>query len=37
MRSNEDLCNDIREFMLEFRFPEDHLPSFKELSDHGRF
>lgn len=36
MRSNEDLCNDIREFMLEFRFPEDHLPSFKELSDHGR-
>ncbi|KAK1361202.1 5'-AMP-activated protein kinase-related [Heracleum sosnowskyi] len=36
VRSNEDLCNDIREFLLEFRFPEDHLPSFKELSDHGR-
>lgn len=34
--SNEDLCNDIREFLLEFRFPKDHLPSFKELSDHGR-
>ncbi|XP_074372288.1 uncharacterized protein LOC141713004 isoform X2 [Apium graveolens] len=34
--SNEDLCNDIREFMLEFGFPEDHLPSFNDLSDHGR-
>lgn len=38
VRSNEDLCNDIKEFMLEFRFPEeDHLPSFKEFLDNGRF
>lgn len=37
MRSNEDICNDIREFVSEFQFPEGHLPSFKELSQHGRF
>lgn len=37
VRSNEDLCNDIREFMSEFQFPEDHVPSFKELSEHGRY
>ncbi|KAL1820098.1 hypothetical protein ACET3Z_014967 [Daucus carota] len=36
VRSDEDLCSDIREFMSEFRFPQDHLPSFKELSEHGR-
>lgn len=36
MRSNEDICNDIREFVCDFQFPEGHLPSFKELSQHGR-
>lgn len=35
-KSNEELCNDIQQFLTEFGFPEDHVPSTKELSQHGR-
>nr|KJB16769.1 hypothetical protein B456_002G246600 [Gossypium raimondii] len=36
VKSNEELCNDIREFVAEVGLPEGHVPSFKELSQHGR-
>ncbi|XP_031742413.1 protein PTST homolog 3, chloroplastic isoform X2 [Cucumis sativus] len=35
-KSNEELCNDIREFIRSVGLPEDHVPSTKELSQHGR-
>ncbi|XP_058212783.1 protein PTST homolog 3, chloroplastic [Rhododendron vialii] len=35
-KSNADLCRDIREFVSAARLPEDHVPSLKELSQHGR-
>ncbi|XP_023920653.2 protein PTST homolog 3, chloroplastic isoform X1 [Quercus suber] len=35
-KSNEELCNDIQQFLTEFGFPEDHVPSTTELSQHGR-
>ncbi|KAA8518713.1 hypothetical protein F0562_016513 [Nyssa sinensis] len=36
VRSNADICNDIREFLTAVGLPEDHVPSMKELSQHGR-
>ncbi|XWS66834.1 hypothetical protein CRYUN_Cryun05aG0235000 [Craigia yunnanensis] len=36
VKSNEELCNDIREFIAAVGLPEDHVPSMKELSQHGR-
>lgn len=36
MRSNADLCNDIREFISVVGLPDSHVPSLKELSQHGR-
>ncbi|KAK3043069.1 hypothetical protein RJ639_002637, partial [Escallonia herrerae] len=36
VRSNADLCNDILQFVSEVGLPEGHLPSLKELSQHGR-
>ncbi|CAL5350934.1 unnamed protein product [Camellia sinensis] len=36
VRSNADLCNDIREFLSVAGFPDGHVPSMKELSLHGR-
>lgn len=36
MKSNDDLCNDIREFLSSVGLPEDHVPTMKELSQHGR-
>lgn len=36
MKSNAELCNDIREFVTAFGLPEDHVPSTKELSQRGR-
>ncbi|KAL0543756.1 hypothetical protein IC582_018860 [Cucumis melo] len=35
-KSNEELCNDIREFIRSVGLPKDHVPSTKELSQHGR-
>ncbi|KAL2487359.1 5'-AMP-activated protein kinase-related [Abeliophyllum distichum] len=35
-KSNEDLCNDIREFLSMLGLPQTHVPSMKELSQHGR-
>ncbi|KAL2509301.1 5'-AMP-activated protein kinase-related [Forsythia ovata] len=35
-KSNEDLCNDIREFLSMLGLPQTHVPSVKELSQHGR-
>ncbi|THG05674.1 hypothetical protein TEA_013324 [Camellia sinensis var. sinensis] len=32
VRSNADLCNDIREFLSVAGFPDGHVPSMKELS-----
>lgn len=37
MKSDQELCNDIREFVSAVGLPEGHLPSMKELSQHGRF
>ncbi|KAJ0967301.1 hypothetical protein J5N97_024218 [Dioscorea zingiberensis] len=35
-KSIEELCCELREFISALEFPEDHVPSTKELSDHGR-
>ncbi|XP_022846697.1 protein PTST homolog 3, chloroplastic isoform X1 [Olea europaea var. sylvestris] len=35
-KSDEDLCNDIREFLSKLGLPQSHVPSMKELSQHGR-
>ncbi|KAF7144936.1 hypothetical protein RHSIM_Rhsim04G0143400 [Rhododendron simsii] len=35
-KSNADLCHNIREFVSAAMLPEDHVPSLKELSQHGR-
>lgn len=34
--SDVDLCNSIREFVASVGLPEGHVPSTKELSEHGR-
>ncbi|KAG8376606.1 hypothetical protein BUALT_Bualt09G0081000 [Buddleja alternifolia] len=36
VKSNADLCNDIREFLSSVGLPQNHVPSTKELSHHGR-
>ncbi|XVE96603.1 hypothetical protein REPUB_Repub02eG0237200 [Reevesia pubescens] len=36
VKSNEELCNDIKEFLAAVGLPEGHVPSMKELSQHGR-
>ncbi|KAJ6742526.1 S-ADENOSYLMETHIONINE SYNTHASE 2 [Salix viminalis] len=36
VKNNAELCNDLREFVSTFGLPEGHVPSFKELQDHGR-
>ncbi|XP_043707738.1 protein PTST homolog 3, chloroplastic isoform X2 [Telopea speciosissima] len=36
VKSNAELCNDIREFISMVGLPQGHVPSFKELSQHGR-
>ncbi|XVF07846.1 hypothetical protein REPUB_Repub06bG0174900 [Reevesia pubescens] len=36
VKSDEELCNDLREFVAAVGFPEGHVPSMKELSQHGR-
>ncbi|XP_022767284.1 uncharacterized protein LOC111311816 isoform X2 [Durio zibethinus] len=36
VKSNEELCKDIREFVAAVGLPEGHVPSMKELSQHGR-
>lgn len=35
-KSDEDLRNDIKEFLSSVGLPENHLPTMKELSHHGR-
>ncbi|XP_078446302.1 5'-AMP-activated protein kinase-like protein isoform X2 [Wolffia australiana] len=35
-KSNAELCDELREFVLVSGFPEHHVPSTKELLDHGR-
>lgn len=37
VKSNEDLCKDIKEFLSMVGLPQDYVPSTKELSQHGRF
>ncbi|XP_059646825.1 protein PTST homolog 3, chloroplastic isoform X2 [Cornus florida] len=36
VRSDAELCSDIRQFLSAVGLPEDHVPSMKELSHHGR-
>ncbi|CAK7343184.1 unnamed protein product [Dovyalis caffra] len=36
VKNNVELCNDLREFVSTVGLPEGHVPSFKELQDHGR-
>ncbi|CAI9097964.1 OLC1v1034491C1 [Oldenlandia corymbosa var. corymbosa] len=35
-KSDEDLRNDIKQFLSDVGLPPDHVPSTKELSAHGR-
>ncbi|XP_057984233.1 protein PTST homolog 3, chloroplastic isoform X2 [Malania oleifera] len=35
-RSNADLCNNLRDFVSSVGFPEGHVPTMKELLQHGR-
>ncbi|XP_048127531.1 protein PTST homolog 3, chloroplastic [Rhodamnia argentea] len=35
-KSNVELCNDIKEFLASAGLPEGHVPSIKELLQHGR-
>lgn len=37
VKSNEELYNDLREFLSTVGLSESHVPSMKELSAHGRF
>ncbi|XP_039062911.1 protein PTST homolog 3, chloroplastic-like isoform X2 [Hibiscus syriacus] len=36
VKSKEELCTDIREFVAAVGLPDGHVPSLKELSQHGR-
>nr|GMC80182.1 uncharacterized protein LOC109182360 isoform X4 [Ipomoea batatas] len=36
VKSNVDICNDIREFLSMAGLPQDHVPTTKELTQHGR-
>ncbi|KAK3226591.1 hypothetical protein Dsin_006453 [Dipteronia sinensis] len=36
VKSNEELRDEIREFLCSVGLPECHVPSMKELSEHGR-
>ncbi|KAJ4841574.1 hypothetical protein Tsubulata_030288 [Turnera subulata] len=36
VKSNEQLCDDIRDFVSSVGLPHGHVPSIKELYDHGR-
>lgn len=36
VKTNEDLCNDLKEFMNQAGMPDGCVPSLKELADHGR-
>ncbi|XP_052175481.1 protein PTST homolog 3, chloroplastic isoform X4 [Diospyros lotus] len=36
VRNDADLCTDIQEFLRVVGLPEGHVPSVKELSQHGR-
>ncbi|KAL8526124.1 hypothetical protein ACS0TY_015377 [Phlomoides rotata] len=36
LKSDADLCNDIRQFLSAVGLPENHVPTTKELSNHGR-
>ncbi|KAF5750419.1 hypothetical protein HS088_TW03G00755 [Tripterygium wilfordii] len=36
VKSNAELCDEIREFVIAAGFPVGHVPSMKELSEHGR-
>ncbi|KAI7742730.1 hypothetical protein M8C21_020305, partial [Ambrosia artemisiifolia] len=36
-KTNADLCNELREFVSEIGLPDGHVPSLKELSQHGRY
>ncbi|KAE8731063.1 5'-AMP-activated protein kinase-related, putative isoform 2 [Hibiscus syriacus] len=36
VKSNEELCTDIREFVAAVGLPEGHVPSLKQLSQYGR-
>ncbi|RDY10743.1 Protein PTST, chloroplastic, partial [Mucuna pruriens] len=35
IKSDAEICNDIREFLASVGLPEDHIPSTKELLLHG--
>lgn len=36
MKSDEELCSEIKQFVSLIGLPEGHVPSMKMLSDHGR-
>ncbi|XP_056172412.1 protein PTST homolog 3, chloroplastic isoform X10 [Syzygium oleosum] len=35
-KSNVELCNDVKEFLASAGLPDGHVPSIKELLQHGR-
>ncbi|KAI3930196.1 hypothetical protein MKW92_019709 [Papaver armeniacum] len=36
VKSNSELCNELKEFVALVGLPEGHVPSWKELTEHGR-
>lgn len=36
VKSNAELYNELQEFVSTAGLPQGHVPSFKELSHHGR-
>ncbi|XP_024922387.3 protein PTST homolog 3, chloroplastic isoform X5 [Ziziphus jujuba] len=36
VKSNAELCNDIREFVAAVGLPQDYVPTMKEFTEHGR-
>ncbi|RZC91025.1 hypothetical protein C5167_028853 [Papaver somniferum] len=36
VKSNSELCNELKEFVALVGLPQGHVPSWKELTEHGR-
>ncbi|KAI3896805.1 hypothetical protein MKW98_009658 [Papaver atlanticum] len=36
VKSNSELCNELKEFVSLVGLPEGHVPTWKELTEHGR-
>ncbi|XP_004497544.1 protein PTST homolog 3, chloroplastic isoform X2 [Cicer arietinum] len=36
LKTDDEICSDIRQFLADVGLPQDHIPSTKELLHHGR-